>query len=127
MFIRFVSGEIDRQAHVSAGLFCAASQLRWTDDLPEYEVEALARTRDWFNVHLESPFHHLPPNGRYERAVCWFKSTANEHVARAWELVTILERNGLLIWTIKSIRTGYIYYEDEAQVFESRSRMLDGS
>ena len=116
MFIRFVSGEIDQQAHVSTGLFCAASQLRWTDDLPEYEVEALAKMRDWFDVHLESPFHHLPRAAGYERAICWFKSTANEYLARAWELVTILERNDILIWTIKAKRAGRIYYEDEAQV-----------
>ena len=36
MFIRFVSAEIDEHAHVAAGLFCAASQLRWSDGLPEY-------------------------------------------------------------------------------------------
>ena len=116
MFIRFVSGEIDEQAHVAAGLFCAASQLRRTDDLPQYEFEALAKVRDWFDIHLESPFHHLPRTGRYERAVCWFKSSANEYLARAWELVAILERNDVLIWTIKSTRAGRIYYEDEAQV-----------
>jgi hypothetical protein len=28
-----------------------------------------------------------------------------------------MDGNGLLIWTIKAIRPGYIYYEDEAQVF----------
>lgn len=117
MFIRFYSGEIDEDAHVRAGLFCAASQLRWTDSLPQYEFEALSELRDWFNTYLKSPSAHLPRTGRYERAVCWFKSTAKEHLAQAWELATILERNGLLIWTIKTSRPGYIYYEDETQVF----------
>ena len=42
MFIRFYSGEIDEDAHVPAGLFCAASQLSWTDGLPQYEFEALS-------------------------------------------------------------------------------------
>ena len=117
MFIRFVSGEIDRDSHVSAGLFCAAVELRWTDGLPHYEFEALSELGDWFNTHLKSPFDYLPRLERYERGVSWFKATANEHLTRAWELTTILERNGLLIWTIKSIRTGYVYYEDEVQVF----------
>ena len=27
------------------------------------------------------------------------------------------ERNDVLIWTIRSRKTGYVYYEDEAQVF----------
>ena len=117
MFIRFVSSEVDEDSHVSAGLFCAASQLRWAVGLPEYEFDALTELRDWFNVHLESPFDHLPRANRYERAVCWFKPTAHEHLARAWELIAILERNDVLIWTIRSRRTGYVHYEDEVQVF----------
>ena len=72
MFIRFVSSDIDEGSHVSAGLFCAASQLRSVDGLPEYEFDALSDLRNWFNIHLESPFDHLPRTGRYERAICWF-------------------------------------------------------
>ena len=82
MFIRFLSSEIDERSQVAAGLFCAASKLRWTDDLPDYEFDALSDLRNWFNIHLESPFYHLPRTGRYERAICWFKPTAREHLAR---------------------------------------------
>jgi len=117
MFIRFVSSEIDERSRVSAGLFCAASRLRWADDLPEYEFDAVTELKKWFNIHLESPFDHLSRRSRYDRAVCWFKPTAHEHLARAWEMIMILERNDILIWTIKSQRTGYIHYEDDAQVF----------
>ncbi|SRR6266404_752559 len=117
MFMRFVSSEVDEDSHVSAGLFCAASQLRSADAVPEYEFDALTELREWFNVHLESPFDHLPRTGRYERAICWFKPTAREHLARAWEMIAILERNDVLIWTIRSRKTGYVYYEDDAQVF----------
>ena len=88
-----------------------------TDELPDYEIDALLELKDWFNMHLESPFHHLPRTDRYRKAVCWFKPTAREQLARAWEMVTILERNDVLIWTIRSPKTGYVYYEDEAQVF----------
>ena len=42
MFIRFVSGEIDQYSQVSAGLFCAALELKWTDGLPQYEFDALS-------------------------------------------------------------------------------------
>jgi hypothetical protein len=117
MFIRFVSGEIDDRSHVTAGLFCAASQLRRSGGLPDYEFEALTEMKDWFAVHMASPFDQLPRDRRYERAICWFKPTAREHLERAWELVAILERNNVLIWTIKSRRTGYVHYEDEVQVF----------
>ena len=117
MFIRFVSAEIDERSHVAAGLFCAASQLRWFEGLPDYEFDALTELKDWFNVHMPSPFDYLPRDRRYEKAICWFKPTAREHLERAWELVAILERNDVLIWTIKSPRTGYVHYEDEVQVF----------
>jgi len=124
MFIRFVSSEIDEDSHVSAGLFCAASQLNWTDGLPQYEFDALSELRGWFDTHLESPIDHLPRTCRYERAVCWFKPTAREYLTRAWEMVTILERNDVLIWTIKSRKTGHIYYEDDAQIFAVPSRKM---
>jgi hypothetical protein len=117
MFIRFISGKVDEDSHVAAGLFCAAAELRRSAGLPDYEFEALNELRIWFNVHLESPVEYLPRKLRYDRAVCWFKSTAYEHLARAWELVGILERNDVFIWTIKSPRTGYVHYEDRVQVF----------
>ena len=117
MFIRFVSGEIDPDSQVPAGLFSAALDLLWSDILPDYEFEALREVRDWFNLHLHSPFDYLPHARRYDRAICWFKSSAREHLARAWELVEILERNDILIWTIKAHRVGYVHYEDSVQVF----------
>ena len=117
VFIRFICGAIDESSHVAAGLFSAASDLYCSDGLPKYEVDALAELRDWFNVHLKSPFDYLPEHPRYDHSICWFKSVAREHLARAWELVSILERNGVFIWTVKSERPGHVYYEDEVQVF----------
>jgi hypothetical protein len=117
MFIRFISGEIDADSHVPAGLFCAAFDLLCCDGLPEYEFEALCEVKEWFDRYLASPFHYLDYNARYERAICWFKSTAREHLAHAWEMVDILERNDIMIWTIRSPRVGYVHYEDDVQVF----------
>jgi hypothetical protein len=117
MFIRFVSGAIDEGSHVSAGLFRAASDLLWSDDLPEYEFEALKQAKEWFELSMDSPFDYLRYKPRYDRAICWFKSTAHKHLARAWEMVEILERNDIMIWTIHSPRVGYIHYEDDVQVF----------
>ena len=131
MFIRFTSGELDPYARVRAGLFCAARDLLWSDDLPEYEFDALCELRSWFNTYLDSPFDHLPDHRRYDRAICWFKATAGPYLERAWDLVTILERNDILIWAIRAKKTGYIYYEDDAQVFaepfhDLRQILLDG-
>lgn len=41
MFIRFVSGEVDADSHVRAGIFCASFDLVTSVGLPEYEAEAL--------------------------------------------------------------------------------------
>jgi hypothetical protein len=116
MFIRFVSGEVHEDSHVLTGLFFAVFELK-SSGLPDYELEALIELRDWFNVNLDSPFDHLRSSDRFDRAICWFRHTARDHLRKAWELATVLERNDVLIWTIRSKRTGYVYYEDEVQVF----------
>jgi len=117
VFVRFVSGEIDCASQVSAGVFRAAARLRASAELPDYELEALTILKDWFAERLASSFDYLARNRCYDRAICWFKPSAREYLARAWELVSILERNDVLIWMIKSSRTGYVHYEDNAQVF----------
>ena len=117
MFIRFISGSIDEYSHTPAGLFCAAIDLLESDELPEYEFDALKEVKEWFDRYLASPFDYLAEDARYDRAICWFKSSAPEHLARAWELVQILERNDIMIWTIRSPHVGYIHYEDDVQVF----------
>ena len=58
MFIRFVSGEIDEDSHLSAGLFRAAYKLLNELWLPEYEYDALRDPMNWFNEHLESPYDY---------------------------------------------------------------------
>ena len=116
MFIRFCSGDIHEDSHLAAGLFCAAFDLLESVGLPNYEFDALTELMNWFDKHMHSPFEYLACKRHYELAVCWFKPTAHEHLARAWELAAILERNDVLIWTIKAPRTGYVHYEDEVQV-----------
>ena len=87
MFIRFVCSEIDERSLKAAGLFCAASRLRDSDALPDYEFEAICEIGVWFDQYLASPFDYLPSHPRYARAICWFKNGAREHLARAWELI----------------------------------------
>ena len=117
MFIRFVSGKIDEDSLVSVGLFTAVFDLMDDPVLPDDEYYALRELLDWFNVHLRGPFHYrLKAGWRAKRAICWFKPIAQEHLSRAWEMASVLERNDVFIRTIKVQRTGYILYEDEVQV-----------
>ncbi|HET6976452.1 MAG TPA: hypothetical protein VFI24_09020 [Pyrinomonadaceae bacterium] len=80
MYIRFYSGVIDERSHIATGLFNAASELRWANGLSDHDFDALTELKFWFNEHLESPFDYLSRARRYDRAVCWFKSTAQEHL-----------------------------------------------
>jgi hypothetical protein len=117
MFIRFVIGNVHENSHVSAGLFTAVFDLMRDPILPDEEYFALRELIDWFNAYLKGPFEHrLKSTSRARRAICWFKPTAHEHLSRAWDMATILERNDVFVRMVKAQRTGYILYEDEAQI-----------
>lgn len=129
MFIRFICAEVDRDSQVRAGIFTAAGRLRDSEGLPDYEFDALMSLAEWFNENLDKPTRFSRSKRAEEkyRAVCWFKPTAREHIARAWELVWILERNDVLIDVVKAERVGYVVYEDDFQVaaepyYETRFR-----
>ena len=124
MFIRFVSGDVDPDARVPVGLFHSLDQLYWSDEVPMYELDALREIQNWFEENLTSIPDYVSDYLRSYEAICWFKSTALSHLARAWEMAGILERNDVLVWTIKSREVGFIYYEDEAQVFARPTRAV---
>jgi hypothetical protein len=124
MFIRFVSGELDPDARVLAGLFHSLDQLQWSDEVPKYELEALRQIENWFDENLASIPDYLLDYRRSYEAVCWFKPTALRHLEHAWEMVQILERNDVLVWQIKAREVGDIYYEDDAQVFARPTRAV---
>jgi len=117
MFIRFFSGEIQEDSRVSEGLFWAAYRLLEETRLPDYEHEALRELMNWFDKHLASPYdYRLRPADLAERSLCWFRASAQEHLQRAWEIVTILQNHDIYVWTIKLAEPGYVIYEDEVQV-----------
>ncbi|HET8782296.1 MAG TPA: hypothetical protein VFM63_07755 [Pyrinomonadaceae bacterium] len=125
MFIRFVSREIDEDSRVSAGLFRAADKLINEVWLPDYEYDALREPMNWFDEHLKTPYDfRLEPADLADRSVCWFRSTAKEHLRRAWEMVAVLEERDILIRMIKTEDPGYILYEDEVQVLAFPNRYM---
>ena len=119
MFLRFVTAEIDPDSGVEAGVFVAAYRLWYSDGLPDYEDERLGDLIDWFNLNLRRPSRFSKSSRRWwrpGRAICWFRPTAREHLARVHEMAGILEENGVLVRQVKSPRVGYVVYEDEHQV-----------
>ena len=122
MFIRFVCGEIDKDSHVSAGLFCAAFDLIKDEKLSDHDYGELADLMRWFRLNLNGPFEYrLRKPWRARRSICWFKSAAYEHVKHAWQVMNVLERNDVFMQVIKSKTAGYIIYEDAAQVLAQPS------
>ena len=59
-----------------------------------------------------------PHSGRdkLRLGICWFKTGSTEHISRIWEMVNILERNGIYVKKIRTDRPGYVIYEDEWQL-----------
>ncbi|HWT05137.1 MAG TPA: hypothetical protein VN224_05225 [Xanthomonadales bacterium] len=118
MFIRFVTGQIDRSSGRRRGVFQAAYALQRFGDLAEYEKARLAETLRWFNVHLRTP-SRLTRSRRPHReaqALCWFETAAAQHLARVREMQNILDANGVMVDMVTSRRPGYIVYEDAHQV-----------
>jgi hypothetical protein len=118
MFIRFISVELHEDSQVAAGLFVAASQLLCRAELPDYEYEHLTELMGWFDENLPRPWRFSRSNrrARKNRAICWFRSSAQEHLRKAHEMTVILESNDVPIRMIKAERIGYVVYEDEFQV-----------
>ena len=122
MFIRFVCGEIDKDSHVSAGLFCAAFDLIKDEKLSDHDYGELADLMRWFRLNLNGPFEYrLRKPWRARRSICWFKADAYEHVKHAWQMMNVLERNDVFMQVVKSKTAGYIIYEDAVQVLAQPS------
>jgi hypothetical protein len=119
-FIRFVVGEIHEDSARELGVFQAAFRLRNDGRLLEYEEAVLRETLDWFNEHLEKPSRlttSKPPHYRKQaRAISWFKSSAKEHISRVREIIAILDSHNVSTRMVKTVRPGYVVYEDEFQI-----------
>jgi hypothetical protein len=120
MFIRFAITQKDRDSSRDSGIFQVAAQLRDTGKLYEHEHNQLRDLLNWFNTHLEKPSRFTaskPPYYRkQQRAISWFKHSANTHISKAREMAAIIEDQGIVVQALMSNRVGYIVYEDEYQV-----------
>jgi len=113
-YIRFVIDRKDEESHVEQGIFQAvALALEW-QDITGSDADELNELRAWFNENLERPTSF--GRGKLRRGICWFKTDSSEHISRIWEMVHILERNGIYAKQIRTGRPGYVIYEDEWQL-----------
>ncbi len=113
-YVRFVIGRKDEDSHVERGIFHAAGQaLEWRE-ITGSDADELNELRAWFNDNLEKPTSF--GRDKLRLGICWFKTGSAEHISRIWEMVEILERNGIYVKKIRTDRPGYVIYEDEWQL-----------
>ena len=113
-YIRFVVGHKDEDSHVERGIFQAAAlALEW-QQITGSDADELNEVRAWFSENLKKPASFGRDTLRL--GICWFKTGATEHISRIWEMVNILERNGIYVKKIKTDKPGYMIYEDEWQL-----------
>lgn len=117
--MRFVSDvPDDENSNEPAGLFLAASWVRDAEQAPHAELVRLQVIRDWFNEHLDKPrrFNRSRRHNRRRKAISWFKPSAREHIRRAREMAGIVSAHGYPIRELRTLRPGYVVYEDAFQV-----------
>jgi hypothetical protein len=113
-YIRFAIGRKDEDSHVGLGIFQAAAQALEWKDITGSDADELNKLWAWFSENLEKPTSFGRDTLRF--GICWFKTGAAEHISRIWEMVEILERNGIYVKKIRTDRPGYVIYEDEWQL-----------
>lgn len=113
-YVRFVIGRKDEDSHVEQGIFQAAAlALEW-GTITGSDADELNELRGWFGENLEKPSSFRRATLR--RGICWFKTGSVQHISRIWEMVRILERNGIYVKKIRTDKPGYLVYEDEWQI-----------
>lgn len=96
----------------SLGIFRAAGRLERSEVIDEPLRAWLRPPLDWFNEHLRVPC--LESNCR--RALFWFRTDAQDVVARAWDVVAILREFGVAVELRRTDAPGKIVYRDEHQI-----------
>jgi hypothetical protein len=113
-YIRFVIGRKDEESHVEQGIFQAAAQALEWQNITGSDADELNELRAWFSENLEKPTSF--GRDKLHLGISWFKTGSTEHISRIWEMVHILERNGIYVKKIRTDKPGYVIYEDESQL-----------
>jgi len=113
-YVRFVIGRKDEESHVEQGVFPAAARALEWQNITGSDAGELNELRAWFSENLEKPTSF--GRDKLRLGICWFKTGSTEHISRLWEMVHILERNGIYVKKIRTDIPGYVIYEDEGNL-----------
>jgi hypothetical protein len=118
VYLRFVVSARHSISDEPKGVFSAGWQLDDGGALTPWESAWWRDTMRWFGRTLpqpESATRSSRPNAP-NRAIFWFKASAREHIARMYEIMTLLTEHGVAVEVLQTERPGYVVYEDEFQV-----------
>lgn len=113
-YVRFVIGRKDEDSHVERGIFQAVAQALEWQNITGSDAGELNDLLTWFNKNLEKPTSF--GRDKLRLGICWFKTDATEYISHIWEMVHILERNGIYVKKIRTDRPGYVIYQDQWQL-----------
>jgi len=119
--LRFVLPHSHPDTGVEEGIFGAAYHLCESPLITSADRQLLEGLLVWFDTNLATPkrFNRSKSKGYYRRrtgGIAWLKPTAAEHIAKMYELVGILEKNGHHVSKITTDRPGYVVFEDDHQI-----------
>ncbi len=119
MYLRFVNGTESENAFALNGVFTVAEALKNEGMMDRYECRWLEEIFEWFNTQLPCPpFRIKRKTGEWSRdAVSWFRDDApQECLGRIWDLVALIENQGVPVRFVKAANPGWIVYRDDYQV-----------
>jgi len=120
VFIRFVSQTNVQMMSFREGFFVPAYQMREDPDVDAFTKEQLEEILAWFRENLPIPDRFSRKQADLDEddtyGLSWFKDTAKEHLARSYELISLMEIYGHTIETIRTDRVGFVVYEDDFQI-----------
>lgn len=117
-FVRFVIARREGVTGRRVGFFRAAYRLRRESGALPEDQGRLAELLDWLDdaIAVPSRFARSQNPRAHGKGLSWFKPEATEHIAKARELMAILERAGIVSGMLTTAAPGYVLYEDDVQV-----------
>ena len=120
MYIRFISPERASRGRGCYGLFQAAVDLVYDEQIPDFVYAPVREELDWFNANLPAPKdRHFCVRSRKvwrDDGICWFRDDAREMIAHAHLLARLVREWHVPITLLNTRNPGQILYQDDYQI-----------
>lgn len=116
-YIRFTTFIPDPESGRYLGLFQLLGIMEEEGVMSDYEIVWMKNAIEWFDNNLKEPNTFSRSRKKHAKQVglSWYKSTANEHINKMYELVEILRNHNIQVNILKTNKPGYVVFEDEYQ------------